>query len=155
MRVSSSVVMLALMLSPVSGRAEKVFGVELYPGAKSDAVTDKACGSLAGAAAGKTVRCFRTSDDFAKVYAFYANDPVLELSPMLKGMSPDARETFLVRGPKKSFDWCVKAKQEKCGFGIPSVRIKTPWSTNANISPATPMNQYEGKDVLVVINSLP
>jgi hypothetical protein len=80
----------ALALFCTTAAAEEHFGVKAYPNVKTDASTDRYCrryvqGSenatkKAGHASIRTeAYCFRTSDDFARVAAFYRKQKGLEL----------------------------------------------------------------------------
>ncbi len=140
-----------LLLAAGGVFGEERFGIQVYPGAKSDASTKKKCDFVDRS--GKSAQCFRTSDDFGKVLAFYQKQANLELPQMVKDMPPEMRKN-LVQGPKKSFDFCKKGSSDMCGLGqLPAVRINSPWTMNPNISPAAKPDKYEHKDVLIMITS--
>jgi hypothetical protein len=142
------VVLATLLLAPAA-RGESAFGIEVYPGARQDKLSDGYCRRVDASL--KTVRCFRTSDSFAKVRAFYDNLSTLELMPMAKSMPADYREQTFARGEKKVWEWCRKEKDAACEGMLPSVRIVSPWSDNLNLSPTTPASAYPGKDVIIFI----
>jgi hypothetical protein len=140
-----------LLLTAWSVKAEERFGLQVYPGAKSDAATAKFCSNLDPS--GKKAQCFRTGDDFAKVNAFYEGQASLELTAFGKSMPPDMRAKQLT-GPKKVSEFCRKGASEMCGFAeLPAVRIVSPWTLTKNISPAAPLDKYEHKDIVIAITS--
>ncbi len=151
-RKESSVVKKILVLSMVylvsavcTAQAEQAFGIPVYPGAKQDAATQKKCGKM------KNMKCYRTSDDFSKVLAFYEKQTNLEPPEVYKSMPPDMQKDMRT-GQKKVFELCRKGAGSMCGMGeLPAVRLNQPWSTNWNISPAAKLEQYDGKDVFIMI----
>lgn len=142
-------VLVSVLLAPAA-RAESVFGVEVYPGARRHELADEYCRRFDISL--KTVRCFRTTDDFSKVLAFYAKQSVLEETEFSRSMPKMFRDN-LINGPKKVWEWCRKGKDEQCEAFIPAVRIASPWSDNLNLSPATPPEEYPAKDVIIFIRA--
>ena len=151
-RKENSVVNKILVLSVIclvsvvcTAQAEQAFGIPVYPGAIQDAATKKKCGQL------QNMKCYRTSDDFSKVLAFYEKQPNLELTELYKSLPP-AMQQDQRTGKNKVFELCRKGAGPMCGMGeLPAVRINSPWSTNWNISPAAKLEEYDGKDVFIMI----
>ena len=140
---------ICLALAFEAAFGDERFGIPVYPGAKSDAATVKRCTFIDQS--GKKAQCFRTSENFGKVLAFYRQQTILETTQLYASMPP-AMQKNQVEGPKKSFDLCKKGSGDMCGFANPpAVRIMSPWSMNPNISPATKSEKYEHQDVLIVI----
>ncbi|MDA8099016.1 MAG: hypothetical protein M0042_05265 [Nitrospiraceae bacterium] len=146
-------VVCAVVLFATAGavRAEEKFGIPVYPGAKSDELAKKRCEFIDRT--GKTAQCFRTSDDFSKVYAFYKKQANLEPPQIFATMPPNMQKDML-EGQKRHFDFCKKGSSDMCGFAdMPAVRIMSPWSMNPNISPAAKPSEYGNKDVLLIITN--
>lgn len=139
---------LLLAVAPTA-RAEDAFGIPVYPGARTDKLSEGYCRRVDAAL--KTVRCYRTSDDFAKVLAFYEKQG-LGYMPFWESMPKEMKDN-LIRGKKKVMEWCRKPKDAGCEMMMPAVRIVSPWSDNLNLSPTTPPEQYPGKDVLIFIRA--
>jgi hypothetical protein len=119
-------------------RAEEHFGIPLYPGAKPDAASANYCRTVDPS--GKFALCFRTSDSFEKVSAFYKNQPNLK-----KGMA-------LNSGGFNSAIFCPKG-QEQCPDlmkGV-DVSLNTPWSANMKMPPNAKAADFENKDVRIRI----
>lgn len=139
------VVMVMAAAAAGASRAEDAFGIPVYPGAKQDAMTQKKCGQRAD------MKCFRTTDDFSKVLAFYEKQPALEMTQFARSMPPDMLKEQRT-GKKKVFELCRKPASELCGFAeLPAVRLNSPWSTKANLSPAAKLEEYDGQDVFIMI----
>ena len=68
------VVISLLLLSAIIGGAEEKFGVQVYGGAKYDAVTSKSVSEFTSSNAA----CYRTNDSIAKVAEFYKKQPRME-----------------------------------------------------------------------------
>jgi hypothetical protein len=137
--------MVLLASAVCTAQAEEAFGIPVYPGAKQDAATQKKCGQR------KDMKCFRTSDDFSKVMAFYEKQANLETTSFYKAMPP-AMQKDQRTGKKKVSELCRKPAGDMCGIAeLPAVRLNSPWSTNWNISPAAKPEEYDGKDVIIMI----
>lgn len=139
------VCLVMLLMAAGTAQAEDAFGIPVYPGARSDESTQKKCAGLPKA------KCFRTSDDFSKVLAFYEKQPNLETSQLYRSMPPSMQQDQRT-GKKKVFELCRKPASQMCGMGeLPALRLNSPWSTKANISPAAKLEAYDGKDVFIMI----
>ncbi len=141
--------LLSLALLPAA-RAETAFGIQVYPDARKDKLSDGYCQRVDASL--RTVRCFRTSDDFAKVMAFYEKQGLAH-TRLWTSLPQSMRDDF-TKGKKKVMEWCRAGKDERCTEMMrPSVRIVSPWSDNLNLSPATPPEKYPAKDVLIFIRA--
>ncbi len=124
MKRFTCVLILVLAIGITAARAEERFGVEVYPGARSDASTEAYCAEFnresVQQAKGQQVSdaaCFRTADDFTKVVGFYQHDKaVIPLGqPIDKGLQRSA--LFCLKGMK-----CASL-----GNGV-DILVSTPWS---------------------------
>jgi hypothetical protein len=133
---------LALVLAlgpalPVS--AEEFSGIAVYPGARRDAAADAYCKHFD--AAGNASRCFRTTDAFDKVVAFYAKQKGLK-APRFGQMKLPGSSTGV---------FCAKL-QDDCTLTAmkgTQVVLDSPWTTQ--LDKPVPVEKFENKDVLVRI----
>ena len=139
--LKTTVVMIAVVfvLSVVgAARAEELFGIQVYPGARKDAAADKFCNMVDPS--GKYAVCFRTSDTFEKVAAFYKKQANLKAGMHLasEGMSFAA--------------FCPKGQDSCPGFtdGV-DVTLNSPWSANVKMPPNAKAGDFENKDVRIRI----
>jgi hypothetical protein len=115
---------------------EERFGMQVYPGAKTDDDTMKVC-QMTGLCE-KKFFFYRTSDDFNKVVEFYKKQPNLKHAP-----APFSNET----APVKTSTFYLKGT-------LVRILIKSPWTANKDkigIQNATP-EDLENKDVSLRIS---
>ena len=134
------VVLAALALAITSSASGEEFsGIEVYPGAKRDPLADAYC--KAYDAAGEASRCFRTSDGFEKVAAFYSRQPALKRPRFGPMKRPGASVGIFCA---RTDDACTLTTMKGT-----QVVLMQPWT--AQVKKPVPVDQYENKDVLVRI----
>jgi hypothetical protein len=131
MKWMGGILALLLVAGIGSAGAEERFGVEVYPGAATDAAADTYCTAFnqeeianAKEQIVSESACFRSSDDFIKIVGFYQHDK--ELMPL--GQPID-------KGLQRSALFCLHGmKCASLGDGV-DVMISTPWTDGKNRYP--------------------